>query len=143
MNIIEIKTPDAIEKSYRVLKELRDSLTFQNFIYLYEAAKEKSDFKMVGVFEGGQCVAVMGYRILFDFIHEKHLYVDDLVVTVEKRSTGIGADLLKFAEQKARELQCKGLRLCTGIQMKDAQRFYEKHGWQAKAIAYKKVFAAP
>jgi len=35
-------------------------------------------FTLVGGFDGEQCVAIMSYRTLFDFVHGKHLCVDDL-----------------------------------------------------------------
>lgn len=73
-----------------------------------------------------------------NFVHGKHLYVDDLVVTKEKRSSGMGAELLRYAEAEAARHQCQGLRLCTGIDRKEAQRFYEKNGWAPKALTYKK-----
>jgi len=37
----------------------------------------------------------MGYRLLHDFVHGRHLYIDDLVVTSRLRSSGLGAELLK------------------------------------------------
>lgn len=138
MQITEIKTPEGLEQCYPILKELRDTLTFQEFISIYEAAKQHDDYTLVGAFEGSQCVSVMGYRILFDFVHGKHLYIDDLVTTASHRSKGIGAKLLAFAEEHAKELRCKGLRLCTGVDRKDSQRFYENNGWKARAFAYKK-----
>jgi len=138
MEIVEVKTQEALEKCFPVLKELREDLTFQNYTYLYEEAKSHDDYRLVAVFENHQCIALMGYRILFDFVHGKHLYIDDLVVTASKRSSGIGGRLLEFAEQDAERLSCKGLRLCTGIDRKNSQHFYERSGWLAKAITYKK-----
>jgi hypothetical protein len=44
-------------------------------------------------------IAIMGYRILNDFVREKHLYIDGLVTTAKCRSSGMGATLLGFAEQ--------------------------------------------
>ena len=105
---------------------------------LYESAKEKDGYTLIGAYDGDSCVGVMGYRILYDFVHGKHLYVDDLVVTAAKRSSGIGAELLKFAETIAKEHACKGLRLCTGVENERGRRFYERLGWSPRALAYKK-----
>jgi len=138
MEIIEIKTDEALERCYLVLKELREDLSFQNFTYLYQEAKKRDDYRLVGIFQDGKCIAVMGFPILYDFVHGKHLYVDDLVVTKEKRSSGMGAELLCYAETEAAHHQCQGLRLCTGIDRKEARRFYDRNGWEPKALAYKK-----
>ncbi len=80
----------------------------------------------------------MGYRILFDFVHDKHLYIDDLVVASSLRSQGFGKQLLDFAEVEARRLGCRGLRLCTGVENEGGKRFYERSGWAPRALAYKK-----
>ncbi len=138
MEILEIKTAKKLEQCFPILRELRTDLSFQDFTRLYEEAKRRDDYKLVGVYDTDRCVAVMGYRILFDFVHGKHLYIDDLVVTATQRSGGLGAKLLTFAEKEAQELGCQGLRLCTGIHAKDPQRFYERNQWNARAIAYKK-----
>jgi len=139
LEILELKTPEALERAFPVLRELREGLSFEDFTFLHDQAKAHDDYRLVGVFEAGHCIAVMGYRILFDFVHGKHLYIDDLVVTAEHRSSGLGAKLLQHAEGLAKETQCKGLRLCTGVDRKDSQRFYENNGWVARAVAYKKV----
>lgn len=138
ITISEIKSSAELEQCYPILKELRENLTFQDFISIYEAAKENDHYTFIGAFDDERLIAVMGYRILFDYVHGKHVYIDDLVTTVSYRSKGIGAKLLKYAEAVAKELNCKGLRLCTGVDRKDSQRFYENHHWNARAIAYKK-----
>lgn len=79
----------------------------------------------------------MGYRVLWDFVRGKHLYIDDLVS--KEKSKGHGKRLLDYAEEKARELNCSGgLRLCAVLENKDGIRFYEKNGWKARAYAFVK-----
>lgn len=134
-----LESPDALKRVYPVLKELRTSLSWDDFVSIYEQAKERDHYRLVGIDNGGELIAIMGYRILNDFVHGKHLYIDDLVTTAKCRSSGMGATLLEFAEQEAKRLQCKGLRLCTGIENEGGKRFYERHGWQARALAYKKT----
>lgn len=138
MKIVEVRSGSALKTCFPVLRELRTHLDFAQFSKLYLAARKSDDYRLVGMFADKQCVALMGYRILFDFVHGKHVYIDDLIVTRMRRSQGLGAILLKHAEEIAVEKRCSGLRLCTGIDRKDSQRFYERNGWSAKAFAYKK-----
>ena len=132
-------TPAILEAIYPVMRELRPKLTFSDYMSLVAAAKAHNGYELIAMFDGTQCVAAMGFRILYDFVHGKHLYIDDLVVTASCRSKGTGAELLKYAERVARVKNCQGLRLCTGVDSKDAQRFYERNLWKARAIAYKKT----
>jgi len=127
-----------LERFYPVMKELRKDLSYQDFQNLYEKAHEADGYEVVGFESQGKVVAVMGYRVLHDLVHGKHLYVDDLVSTESQRSKGFGAKLLAHAEGLAKELSCKGLRLCTGIENEKGKKFYERHGWSLRAVAYKK-----
>lgn len=138
LTIREIQTPEELKTVFPILQELRTNLTWDSFYKLYSQARETSRYTLVGYFEGDQCQALMGYRILYDFVHAKHLYIDDLVTAEKYRSKGIGATLLKWAENEATAQECNGLRLCTGIQNDSGKRFYEREGWTLRAIAFKK-----
>lgn len=95
-------------------------------------------YEIIAIEAENEILAVMGYRILHDYVHGKHLYIDDLVSTKSYRSEGLGAKLLVYAEELAKELGCKVLRLCTGIDNELGKKFYERNGWSLRAVAYKK-----
>lgn len=133
-----IEDPTEIEKCFRVMKELRPHLSLAEFLRLTDEARKRDEYRLIGYYEGDECLAVMGYRILFDLVHGKHLYIDDLVVTESRRSQGIGAVLLKHAEKIAPSLECKSLRLCTGIQNEGGKKFYERNDWLFRSVVYKK-----
>ena len=139
MIIKKMETHADYEAVFPVIQELRPHLTFAEYTSLLTEAQKQDDYEIVATFDGDKCVAAMGFRVLYDFVHGKHLYIDDLVVTEGCRSKGIGAEFLKYAERVAVEKKCKGLRLCTGVDRKDSQRFYERNEWNARAIAYKKT----
>ena len=126
------------ECCYSIIHELRTHLTFDDFIYLTNEAKLHDGYTLIGCFENDECLGVMGYRILFDLVHGKHFYIDDLVVTEKSRSKGNGAKILAYSEVLAKENGCKNLRLCTGVDNSAAGKFYEKNKWDLKAIVYKK-----
>jgi ribosomal protein S18 acetylase RimI-like enzyme len=138
MTIREILSPADLEMAFLVVKELRPLLSFSDYMSLYEDAKVRDGFKLVGLFNDNICLAVIGYRLLFDFVHGKHLYIDDLIVTSTARSQGFGRQLLDFAGREAKELDCKGLRLCVGVDNEAGKKFYERNGWNPRSIAYKK-----
>lgn len=134
-----ISSEAELKLAFPVLKELRPDLTFEALRKLWSEEAAKPDgYRALGCFEGRDCVAYMGYRILDDFVHGRHVYVDDLVTKASLRSQGIGALLLGHAEAIAREARCVGLRLCTGIDNEAGKRFYEREGWALRAVVFKK-----
>lgn len=114
--IFTVKNENDLERCYPIIKELRPHLNFENYIYIYKESKRADDYQIVAYEENGQILAVMGFRFLWDFVRGNHLYIDDLVATENSRSKGLGANLLKYAEDIARQRGCKSLRLCTGVE---------------------------
>ncbi len=136
-NIREVQ-PQEVMSVYSVLKELRPHISEEQFKFIYEKARETDQFSFYGYYENESCIGLMGIRYLYDYVHQFHLYIDDLVVLPSQQSKGIGADLLKFAERLAKEKNCTGLRLCTGVENERGKSFYVREGWTARALAYKK-----
>ena len=140
---IEIRPlPDgpAWDDAWRVMRELRPHLDRDAFVALCRDAATRDGYTLHGALDGGRLVGVMGMRELVDLVHGRHLYVDDLVVAEGARSRGVGSRLLAHAERVARERGGLGLRLCTGVDNAPGRRFYEREGWVARAVAYKKGF---
>jgi ribosomal protein S18 acetylase RimI-like enzyme len=123
---------------YQLLKELREDLNYDEFLLRYQMAKEANGYEFIYLEENNEIVALLGYRILVDFLHGRHLYIDDLVTQETHRSKGLGAKLLKMSEEIAREKKCNIIRLCTGIANEQGKNFYEKNRMSLRAVVYKK-----
>ena len=134
-----IDLPDDLDEDvFAVIKELRPHLDIKEFKQIVALAHAADGYRIVVAEEKGDVQAVMGYRILHDLVHGSHLYIDDLVTAQAHRNKGLGAQLLKHAEAEARRLGFTRLRLCTGIDNEGGRRFYEREGWEARALAFKK-----
>jgi ribosomal protein S18 acetylase RimI-like enzyme len=139
MKIRTIDLPDDLDEGvFNVIKELRPHLELADFKHLVTLAHAADGYRLVVADYKGEVRGVMGYRILHDLVHGSHLYIDDLVTAAKHRDQGVGAQLLKFAEAEARRLGFTNLRLCTGIENEEAQRFYKREGWEARSFAFKK-----
>lgn len=130
------------EAAFPVMKELRPHLNYDQYRSLTQAASKADQYQIYMAIDGAEIVGTMGVRLLYDFVHGKHLYIDDLVTTEKCRSKGIGAKLLKFSEQLAKEFGCQGLRLSTGIANESGKRFYEREGWNLKSVTYKRTISS-
>lgn len=137
-NLFVAKSRSELEKCFPVIKELRPHLDFESYISIYEEAHRSDGFEIVAIEEDNKILAVMGYRILSDFVRGKHIYVDDLVSSEAVRSKGLGSELLQYAENLAKDMNCTTLRLCTGIENERGVNFYERNGWTKRAFAYTK-----
>lgn len=140
-SLTEIKSLESqcdLQAAFQLLKELRPHIDESFFFDIYTKAAKADRYSLVGLYSSDQLVAIMGFRYLYDYVHGKHIYIDDLVTTVAERSRGHGAKLLKYAEDLAVRNGCKQLRLCTGIENDSGKKFYEKNGWKLRAAVYKK-----
>jgi ribosomal protein S18 acetylase RimI-like enzyme len=139
---LQLNMPDDLTRAFPIVKELRPHLDQAEFSRLVLLAAAADGYRLVAREERSgnerRLVAVMGCRILHDLAQGSHLYVDDLVVSKGARSRGHGAELLRWAEGEARRLGLSGLRLCTRLENDPARRFYEREGWEARSVAYKK-----
>ncbi len=136
--IFHIKSQSDFVRCFPVLKELRQHLEFEEFIAIYEEAGKSNGYQLVAAETNGEIAAVMGYRILWDLVRGKHVYVDDLVSTATKRSQGLGEELLDYAEEVAKAEGCSTLRLCAFIENERAIKFYERLGWTKRSYAFTK-----
>src|SRR5688572_4636444 len=100
--------------AYELLRVLRPRLSREDFDHIYENSSKNDQYKLVGYYDNERLVGVVGFRVLYDLVHLKHLYIDDLVVHPDHQRRGIGATLLEYVQQQARALNCTRLRLCTG-----------------------------
>ncbi len=135
---VDIHNIHQMQEAYQLLAPLRPHLNWDNFVQLANEAQERDQFRLTLGILDGISVGIMGHRVLADFVHGRHLYVDDLVVDEARRGRGLGTQFLNYAEDQARQLGLSGLRLCTGIDNKDAIRFYHREGWGLRAHAFKK-----
>ena len=73
---------------YPVMAEMRTHLSENRFLELWQKARQEG-YQLVGLYSAEACLGLMGYRILTDFVHGRHLYIDDLV----KRIKDVGSKI--------------------------------------------------
>lgn len=137
-NSIREITEQDLKGVYKLMQQLRPHISEEQFIHIHRQAKKADEYTIYGYYENEKCLGLMGLRYLHDYVHQFHLYIDDLVVDENCRSKGIGARLLSFAEELARKKKCTGLRLCTGAENEPGKRFYEREKWVSRAVVFKK-----
>jgi GNAT superfamily N-acetyltransferase len=128
-----IVRPDVLAAAEATHRELRE------FAEPYAAV-------MARVFAGGgrmrvaveddDVLGVAVFRVYESTFPGVRLYVDDLVTTSQRRSTGVGKALLASLEATARDLGCAGLALDSGTARRRAHGFYLREKLEITAFHF-------
>jgi GNAT superfamily N-acetyltransferase len=137
MNIHIANTDSEIEACYSVMKELRPDIAEEKFVQKVREL-QKFGYQLVYLEVSGKPVAVAGFRISESLAWKRYLYVDDLVTLTNERSKGYGSMLLKWLTELASREGCEQFHLDSGVQRKDAHRFYEREGMELPSYHFAK-----
>ena len=108
LRISEATTDAEIARCFPVMSQLRTRLREDEFVARVRLQQS------------------LGYHLAC--LEDAGEVVDDLVTDGERRSKGYGATLLAWLADRARAAGCAKLDLDSGVQRKDAHRFYHAQG---------------
>jgi GNAT superfamily N-acetyltransferase len=136
VEIVELPPRDErLAGVYPVMKELRTELSEEQFHELYATGHEDG-YRVVGLFDGDECRACAGYRIITNFADGRHIYVDDLVTAEQWLSHGYGRLLNKYIVELARNERCSSVQLDSNTQRRKAHRFYFRERYTIEAFHF-------
>ncbi len=127
MSIRVATTEVEIAACYPVMRKLRPHVAEEQFLPRIRS-QESAGYRLAYLQVSDSVVAVAGFRISENLAWGRFLYVDDLVTLPEHRSKGYGARLLFWLKEQAAKGGCEQMHLDSGIQRKEAHRFYEREG---------------
>lgn len=116
-------TDGDISACHGVMSQLRPHVAADAFVGRVRRM-ERDGYRLAFIADADVVRAVAGYRYLDQLVRGRVLYVDDLVTDAGARSQGYGDALLDWLFEKARASGCTALELDSGVQRKDAHRFY-------------------
>jgi GNAT superfamily N-acetyltransferase len=124
MEIVELAPGDQrLGNVFGVMRELRPHLDEDEFNRLYVTSHPEG-YRVVAIFDGEDCRACAGYRLMTNLVSGYHMYVDDLVTAEQWRSHGYGRLLNKYLVDHAHNAGCTSVQLDSATQRRDAHRFY-------------------
>ncbi|MGE6204455.1 GNAT family N-acetyltransferase [Guptibacillus hwajinpoensis] len=137
--IKEMTTKEHWREAFHVMKELRHHLDEVNYLALVEEAREKDSYRLFALYQDNQIVAVTGFKPMITLYYGRFVWVCDLVTSGQHRSKGYGEKLLSFVENWAMEHGYESVALSSGLQKKEAHRFYlEKMSYDQVSYVFKK-----
>lgn len=137
--IKEMKTKEQWLEAFQVMQELRQHLDEKTYLDLVEEAHQKDMYRIYALYDGGELVAVTGFKPMITLYYGRFVWVCDLVTSEQHRSKGYGKKLLTFVENWAVENGYQSVALSSGVQKKEAHRFYkEKMFYEPVSLVFRK-----
>lgn len=130
------ESDNEIQHCFRVMSQLRPHLHAEEFVSLVRGQMQEG-YRLAYLMDKNEVAAVAGYRVSRSLSWGRYLYVDDLVTDETRRSLGFGKALLQWLAEEAKQHHCNELHLDSGMQRKDAHRFYEREGMDKIAYHFK------
>lgn len=121
-------TEAEILQAATVLLQLRPQYTLAS-ILAQISKQQASGYQLAIAKLNDAVICAAGFVMTEKLAWGKHLYVDDLVTDEASRSLGAGQAVIDWLKDYAREQGCSELHLDSGVQRKDAHRFYAREGF--------------
>lgn len=135
MTINIASTDKELEDLAPVLLQLRPQYDKESL--LQQIRKQQAlGFNLAYHILDGQVSCVAGFVINEKLAWGKFLYVDDLITHNTMRSRGAGKAMIAWLKNHAREQGCRELHLDSGMQRKDAHRFYDREGFDRASLHF-------
>jgi GNAT superfamily N-acetyltransferase len=139
MEIIELAPGDErLRTVWPVMRELRMELDDEQLAERYAAGHEDG-YRVAALFDGDECRAAAGYRLMTNFVNGRHLYIDDLVTAERWRSKGYGRLLDHYLGELARNEGCSSVQLDSATHRRPAHRFYFRERYGIAAFHFVKL----
>ncbi|MGI8805895.1 MAG: GNAT family N-acetyltransferase [Thermoleophilaceae bacterium] len=135
--LVELEPGDPrLGEALEVMRALRCNRSLAELQRLLDEGRRRGEYRVAALFDGGECRAVAGFRVLTSFAHGRYLYVDDLVTGERWRSRGYGERLEGHLRAVAREEGCEAIRLDSGVARRRAHRFYFRRGYAIESFNF-------
>ena len=127
-----------IRTSWPLMQQLRPNQSDEGgYVKQVERQQLNTGYNLVGVFDfDGILLGIAGFVCSEMISRGSYLYVDDLVIDEGNRSQGVGAILLSWLRDHARELGCSSLHLDCSNHRLDAHRFYRREGLEDRSLHF-------
>jgi GNAT superfamily N-acetyltransferase len=143
MEIVELAPGDErLSSAFPVMHQLRPNLDEDAFNRLL-AESHPQGYRLAAVFDGDECRACAGYRLMTNLVSGHHMYVDDLVTAEQWRSHGYGRLLNEYLVGVAKNEGCTSVQLDSGTHRRKAHRFYFRERYTVSSFHFVRPLAQP
>ncbi|WP_442785812.1 GNAT family N-acetyltransferase [Lentibacillus sp. Marseille-P4043] len=141
LTIKQLQSQKEIIQVFPVIKQLRTHLDETTYLELVTDAMENDGYKMFALLDNYEIVAVAGFKPMITLYYGRFVWVCDLVTDRNNRSKGYGERLLAYVHEWAIEHHYESVALSSGLQRKNAHRFYkDKMNYDKVSYVFKNSF---
>lgn len=128
VGVLTVRALEALDlpSAWRLIAQLREQLSAEEFCRRVSRQRELG-YMLFGAFDRSFLRGVIGMRIAATLARGEHLHIDDLVVDIPFRSSGIGRVLMDFAEAWATDHGCQSVFLDS---RPEVLPFYSRLGYE-------------
>ena len=131
--------PAILDFIHRLDRPKPDALTKENFSNIAQTYLNDSDkFILVARMAGGKNIVGMVSIILLPRLNREgpEMYIPELIVTEECRSSGVGKFIIQHCITMGKKLRCHRIRLESANYRKDAHGFYTHLGFIQDSLSF-------
>ncbi|MBI4163116.1 MAG: GNAT family N-acetyltransferase [Candidatus Aenigmarchaeota archaeon] len=90
---------------------------------------KRKDTKIFVAEEKGKIIGLATFYLLPNIRHGWHRgHIEDFIVHKEERNKGVGSSLMNYIKDYCKKNKVKVVKLDSGLELRNAHLFYEKHG---------------
>jgi GNAT superfamily N-acetyltransferase len=138
MEVVELHTEEEFREVFPLMLQLRSYLTEERFLRITEEMVWDG-YRLFALRVNGETLALAGVAVRLNLGYGRHLWIYELVTREDRRSQGVGKQLLEWLEALARQEGCERIALSSNVRREDAHRFYEeKAGYERRSYLFTK-----
>lgn len=126
-----------LDEAKQLLAQFRQYPSYRLWVAC-EAALDTSPEASSDADNGGQVVGTYALLVMHNLAHQgtPSAIVEDVVVSAERQSQGIGQQMMQHAQEQARLAGCYKLVLSSNQKRERAHAFYESLGFQRHGFSF-------
>ncbi|WP_298480167.1 GNAT family N-acetyltransferase [uncultured Maribacter sp.] len=100
----------------------------------------KLNYQCIGVYDDCKLIGICGFWILNKFYVGKHIEADNVFISKEYRSMGVGKLMLDWIANHAKDIGCNSSEINCYVDNKRGIQFWEDQGYVAEGYHMRNVF---
>ena len=138
IDIKDFSSRDEIISAFPIIHQMYSKMNKDIYISYIDDMTKGNNYNMIGAYNNNKLVGIASYWVLTRFYCGKYIQIGNMVVDKSFRSNGIGAKLLKYVENKGRELGCQRYILDSYTENKKSHKLYFKEGFYVEGLHFMK-----